>query len=105
MSCEAIITLTESDLLPFLEFEWEEMIITGYDIKLHVRLQDGTKFTRTAVIDEVGDGANVSAEWHFEWQAGDLVRGVHEAEVEVFDDLDRNETWKGIVLDISEDIA
>ena len=104
MSCDVVIELVDGDLLPYLAVTWENQVITGWDIKLHVRLEDGTKYTRTAIIDDDGTTTGDS-QFHFEWQSGDLVQGRHEAEIEAFNTSSENETWKGIVLDIDEDIA
>jgi hypothetical protein len=103
--CKAILRFHEGDLLPFLYFEWENSgSIVGYTFKLHVRRQDGTHFTRDAVIDDDGTVSNTGA-FHFEWQPGDLMRGRHSAEVEMWTPAMKNETWDGMLLDVRGDIA
>lgn len=103
--CKAIIKLHEGDLLPFLFFEWEDSgSIVGYSFKLHVRREDGVRFTREAVIDDDGTSSGNGA-FHFEWQLGDLVRGRANAEVEMWDPDSKNETWPGMILDVVGDIA
>lgn len=101
---KAILKFHEGDLLPLLYFEWDGSgSIVGYRFKLHVKREDGVRFSRDAVVDDDGTVSGSGA-FHFVWQAGDLVRGRHLAEVEMFDPGDRNETWDGIVLDVQGDI-
>lgn len=102
-----IINLVEGDLLPFLEVEWEDQDVTGFNILLHVRKPNGTTFTRTAVIDETnaGEPRGGSAFFHFEWLAGDLDPGDSQAEVEAFNTAGKNETFQGFILRVAKDIA
>jgi hypothetical protein len=99
-----LIELVENDLLPFITIEWEDKVITGYTTELHVLREDGTSFTRTGIIDDDGASSN-AAIFHFEWQAGDLVRGEHEAQVEVTDTGAKNETLLRLSLSIEKDLG
>jgi len=102
----AVLNFVENNLLPNISVEWKDQDITGYTILLHVRKPNGLKFTKTAVIDDANTG-NVSgiAMFHFEWSAGDLVAGKSDAEIEVFDVSSKNETFKGLILDVDEALA
>ena len=74
--------------------------------RLNVEREDGTRFRKPAVVDEVGDPGNgVPAAFHFEWEPGDLVRGRHHAEVEVFDGAFNETTRDRIVLDVRRDFG
>ncbi len=100
-----VIHLVENDLLPFLAVEWEGQDITGFTILLHVRKPSGLKFSRAAVVDDFNVGGGGTALFHFEWVAGDLCVGLSEAEIETFDPSALNETFKGLILDVAEEIA
>jgi len=107
MSCDCVTILkyTEGDLLPYLFVEWEDSgSIVDYSFNLHVRRADGTRFTRAAIIDDNGTVSGSGA-FHFEWQAGDLIRGRMEAEIEMWNPDGKNETWPGITIDVSGDIS
>jgi len=99
------IELVENDLLPYLNVEWSGQDITSYTIELHVRYEDGTKITRSAVVDDYNVGGAGTALFHFEWQAGDLITGTHTAEIEATNPSAENETWQGLRLIITEEIA
>jgi len=102
----SVLEFVENDLLPFLDVEWEDQDITGFDIKLHIRKPNGLTVTKTAVIDDANAGNVVGvARFHFEWTAGDLIAGESSAEIEVFDALLKNETFQGLVLKVSKEIA
>ena len=102
--CKAILQFHEGDLLPYLYIDWEGSgSIVGYSFALHVRREDGSRISRTAVVDDDGTVSGNGA-FHFEWQAGDLVRGRHTAEVEMTNPAAKNETWSGIVLDVQGDL-
>lgn len=77
----------ESDLLPDFPFKLEEededgkvvgpIPLTDYSsIELRMRREDGELIVRPSVTDDAAEG-----EGHFEWAAGDLAQGRHEAEV------------------------
>lgn len=93
----AAFTLVEKDLKPNFDVVLQEELENGTiqpvdltsftDIVLRVRRQDGSRFERDAVIDDAAEG-----EFHFEWQAGDLVPGLHEAEI-TFTDAIGDETF------------
>lgn len=100
-----IMDFVEGDLLPHLDVEWEGVDITGYSIKLNIRRPNGTKVTIDAVLDDLNVGGAGSAIFHFEWSPGDLIVGESDAEIEVFDAASNNETWQGLVLRVSEEIA
>lgn len=100
-----ILFFVEGDLLPFLSVEWEEQDIVGFDIKLHFRKPNGTRVTKTAIIDDANLGGAGTAKFHFEWVAGDLVEGDSPAEIEIFDVALDNETFQGLILRVSGDIS
>lgn len=107
-----IVELVTNDLPSRQGFEWEDQDITGFTFKLHVQLEDGSGVvTRTAVIDDANVGGAGTALFHVDFQAGDLPRGEHDAELEVFDGdpgfppLGKNETFKGLRFRVSQEIA
>jgi TATA-box binding protein (TBP) (component of TFIID and TFIIIB) len=101
-----VLDFVEGDLLPNVVVQLEGEDITDFDIKLHVRKPNGTKITKTAVIDEANvDNLVGVAEFHFEWAAGDLVAGESKAEIELFDAASNNETFPGLILRVAEEIA
>lgn len=101
-----IIELVEGDRLPDLPFEFAGEDITGMQIFLNIEREDGARFRKPAVVDEVGDPGNgVPAAFHFEWEPGDLVRGRHHAEVEVFDGALNETTRDRMILDVRRDFG
>lgn len=73
----ADVHLVAVDELPTLNLEFVGVDLSIYsDIDLIVRLEDGQDFTLAAVIDDAAGGL-----FHFEWGPGDLVPGVHTADV------------------------
>lgn len=77
----------EADLLPdfpvLFEVEDEDGVVTGpldltgfTTIELRMRREDGILVVRPITIDDGPNGLG-----HFEWVAGDLARGEHEAEI------------------------
>ncbi len=108
MSCrrKTKIFLTANDLLPVLPIELEGVDITGYTINLNIDPSDDRDpFARTAIHDFDNPGGTGTALAHFEWQIGDLLAGEHEAEIEIFDTSNKNETFQGLVLVIPDDIT
>jgi hypothetical protein len=63
------------DLGPAITVEWPGAIITGWTITARFKKPNGAEYTRTAVIDESGDGASTAAAFHFDFQSGDLTEG------------------------------
>lgn len=102
-----VLDFVENDLLPWIEVEWQDEDITGYTILLNVRKPNGLRFTREAVVDDANIGApeGGSACLHFEWRAGDLVEGDSDAEFEVFDAGNLNETFPRLILRVAKEIA
>lgn len=99
-----VINFVENDLLPWIDVEWEGEDISGFTIYLHVRKPNGTRFSRTAIIDDPNLGGANSAFFHFEWLAGDLVAGDSTAEIEIFDTSNSNETIQELVLHVAKEI-
>ena len=100
-----VLFFVEGDLLPNLSIEYELQDITGFDIKLHFRKPDGTKTTKTAIIDDANLGGLGTATFHFVWSAGDLVEGDSSAEIELFDASLKNETWPSFVMRVTPEIS
>ena len=87
MSSEAQFNFVADDLLPFFEFTFDfededtgkitPIPLTNFtSIKLRMRRSDG----KLIVIDHTDvDAAN--GEGRFEWSDGDLIRGIHRAEI------------------------
>jgi hypothetical protein len=62
--------------------------LTGYTVTMKIRFEDGSSLEKTATIDDTEAG-----EFHFEWDAGDLVVGTHAAEIVFVDSDGLPETW------------
>ena len=63
----------------------EEVDFTA--INLRVRRPDGKAIDKPAVIDDPGDVATrTPLVFHFEWDAGDIMLGVHQADLQFFAD-------------------
>lgn len=79
---QTILKFVDADQLPQLNFEFENQDLAAFTtIELRIRKQDGTQFTKNAIIDDAPNGL-----FHFEWAVGELSAGAHEAEV-VFTDI------------------
>ena len=100
-----IIHFAEGDLLPWLDVEYEGVDITGFTIQLHFRKPNGTRTTKDAVVDDANVGGAGSALFHFEWASDDLKEGDSNAEIEITDASSLNETWKGLLFRVAEDIS
>ena len=101
-----IIELVEGDRGPDLPFELEGEDISGLTIFLNIQREDGVQFQRAAIIDAVGDpGAGVPAAFHFEWSPGDLVRGRHNAEIEIFGPGGNETTRDRLILNVRKDFG
>jgi hypothetical protein len=73
-----IIDLVEGDLLPVLSLRFPGLDLSDYTpIALNVERENGTRFSRPVTPD--GSDPELGT---VSWQAGDLVEGRHEAEVE-----------------------
>lgn len=68
------VTLTGTDGLPFN--------LTGYTVKLHVALSDGTTLTRTMTVASPVSGVAEYAWAAADWTAPGLIVGVHQMEYE-----------------------
>ena len=60
--------------------ELEGVDITNITITLAVRLESGGQVIKNAIVDNAAEGT-----FHFKWDAGDLVEGVHEMEYVLVD--------------------
>lgn len=100
----SVLRLVEGDLEPTLSFELAGQDLADYaSITMRVRRDDGKLLSRAAVIDDAPNGL-----FHFEWQAGDLVRGRHRMEIEFVSLGGGNFTIPSrapILLDVRADIA
>lgn len=66
----------EGDLGPPLTVSYAGFETTGWTITARITKASGEEYTLPAVIDDIGDiGAGVDAEFHFDFTAGNLVRG------------------------------
>ena len=72
------IYMVEGDTLPKFDCELEGVNITGYSFVLRVRLEDGTRVTKTGTITDASNGL-----FNFQFSSGDLPRGEHEFEIEI----------------------
>ena len=100
-----VLFFVEGDLLPNLSIEWESQDITGFSFSLHFRKPDGTRVTKTGIVDDLNAGGLGTAVFHFEWAAGDLVTGDSDAEIEITDGSARNETFPRFILRVAEEIS
>jgi hypothetical protein len=82
MTCKGILYRVEDDIGPPLTVTHHGLDTTDLTITARFRKADGTTYTLTAIIDVVGDpGAGVAAEYHFEFQAGNLEVGTQEFDI------------------------
>ena len=107
MTCDrkVIVDMVYGDLLPYLYIELELEDITGWTITLNVSRPDGTRIQRTAIVVAPNVGGLGNAEFYFDWAVGDLMQGENHAEVELFNTLGENQTFKGIIIRVSDEIS
>lgn len=78
MSAQRLIHRVDGDLGPPLTITHRRVDVTGWTITARFKKPDGILYTLTATITETGDGADVPAEYNFQFLAGNLTEGDHE---------------------------
>jgi hypothetical protein len=76
----------DGDLGPPLSFQFRHVDVTTWTIKGYFEHEGGSNWITDAVVTQTGDGADVPAEFHFPFLAGQLAEGEITATVE-FDDV------------------
>lgn len=80
MTTCATVYRVAGDTGPDLYSELENVDLTGKTISLTVRLEAGGELNKDAVVDDAAAG-----QFHFVWDATDLVTGRHEMEYVIVD--------------------
>ena len=75
------VLLTGTDGLPFN--------LTGYTVKMHIALEDGTTMTRTMTVSSPASGVATYSWLAADWTAPGLIVGVHQVEYEAVNGLAR----------------
>lgn len=78
MSAQRKINRVAGDVGPPIYVTHRRANVTGWTITARFTKPDGEQYERTATITEVGDGADVPAEYNFAFLAGDLTAGDHQ---------------------------
>lgn len=72
MTTRAIIYRVEGDDGPPITVQHAGLIATGLTITARFTKPNGVVYERTATVDVDGDGADIPAEYHFDFVSGDL---------------------------------
>jgi len=104
MARKNVLNFVENDEQDQIKVEWIGMDISVFPtIRLNVSLENGKSLVLAAVIDDAPNG-----KFHFEFGAGDLIRGQHAAEIEFIDAGGKSKTIpkeKPLILNVRSELG
>jgi hypothetical protein len=81
VSCPGIIYRVAGDIGQPITVTHRGVNVTGWTITGRFRKQNGELYEIVAAVTEVGDGADVAAEYSFQFSADDLTTGLQEFDI------------------------
>ncbi len=81
MTCSRVIHRAQGDAGPPITVEFEGQVLTGWTVTARFIMATGEEYSIAAVVDEVGDGANVPAEFHFDLNVAKMAEGDQEFDI------------------------